>query len=215
MRGIGTQLCKICETRRPRRFCPGVHGDICAICCGESREQTVHCPLTCEYLQEARKHEEPPAFDSATFPNSDIRVTEEFLRAHEPLCLMISVSLLQAALETPDAVDYDVREALEALVKTYRTLQSGLVYETRPTNPIAAAIAEKVQTTAVDFQERAQKAAGVERVRDTEILGVLAFLQRMELQQNNGRRLGRSFVDFLRVNFPRTAPEEAAPSLLI
>ena len=57
--------CAICETRRPRRFCPGVRGDICSICCGTEREVTVDCPLDCEYLQEARRHDKARSHGSA------------------------------------------------------------------------------------------------------------------------------------------------------
>lgn len=201
--------------RRPRRSCPGVRGDICAICCGTGREETIHCPLDCEYLQEARKHEIPPVADPKTFPNADIRISEEFLREHEPLLLWISVRILRTALEAPNVVDSDIREALEALVKTYRTLQSGLVYETRPANPLAAGICMHVQTAVDEYRQEMQKSTGMQALRDTEVLGILAFLQRMEIQQNNGRRLGRAFVDFLRMHFPQTSePEPAAPLLI-
>ena len=47
------------------------------------------------------------------------------------------------------------------------------------------------------------------------VLGVLAFLQRMEIQHNNGRRWGRAFVDFLRVHFPKVDEPEAAAPLVI
>jgi hypothetical protein len=192
-----------------------VRGDICAICCGTEREQTVHCPLECEYLQESRKHEEPPLADAETFPNKDIRVTEQFLREQEHLLMFISVTLLQAALSTPGAVDNDVKEALDALVRTYRTLQSGLYYDSRPTNPIAAAIYARVQEEVQQLRKREGENAGMHTIRDADVLGICAFLQRMEIQQNNGRRLGRAFVDFLRLHFPQTAAPEAAPSLII
>src|SRR5215212_6262711 len=67
--------CAICETRRPRRFCPGVRGDICSVCCGTEREVTVDCPFECEYLQQSRHHEKPAPLDSPALPNQDIRVT--------------------------------------------------------------------------------------------------------------------------------------------
>jgi hypothetical protein len=38
------------------------------------------------------------------------------------------------------------------------------------------------------------------------------FLQRLELQHNNGRRRGRAFASFLNTWFP--APTPAAPALL-
>jgi hypothetical protein len=142
--------------------------------------------------------------DEATFPNRDIRVTEQFLRDHEPVLLFMSVTLLKAAFATPGAVDNDVRDALDSLVRTYRTLESGLYYESRPTNPIAASIQVRVQDEVEKFRKEMAEQTGMNRLRDADFLGVLAFLQRMEIQQNNGRRLGRAFLDFLRSNFPET-----------
>jgi len=43
--------------RKEKRFCPAVHGRICAQCCGEEREVTIDCPSECVYLQQAREHE--------------------------------------------------------------------------------------------------------------------------------------------------------------
>jgi len=114
--------CRICETRKPRRYCPGVRADICSPCCGAEREMTVDCPLDSEYLREARLHEKPPEVDAAAYPNKDVRLTEEFLRDHEQLLVYTGAKLMEAALETGGAVDDDVREALESLIRTYRTL---------------------------------------------------------------------------------------------
>src|SRR4051812_26369368 len=93
-------LCKICGKRRARRSCPAVRGDICTICCGTEREVSLSCPLSCEYLQEAHKREQPVPLEGQP-ANADIRVTEEFLRDHEELFLFATYSLLQAALRTP------------------------------------------------------------------------------------------------------------------
>src|SRR5215813_5720042 len=103
--------CKICETRPPRRFCPAVEDQICSLCCGREREMTFNCPLECEYLQEARKHERPAPVNPDQFPNQDIRVTDKFLRENEALLLQLGRSVMTAALDTPGAVDNDVREA--------------------------------------------------------------------------------------------------------
>ena len=203
--------CQICETRRPRRYCPGVRGDICTICCGTEREVTVDCPLECEYLQDARRHDRPPAVNPDDFPNQDIRVSDIFLREHEPLMLFLGSSVLDAALRTPGAIDYDVREALEALIRTHRTLESGMYYETRPNNPIAGHICQLVQAAAAEFRQHEQQELGMTRTRDADILGGLVFLQRLELDRNNGRRRGRAFLDFLRGHFP-TASGQRAPA---
>jgi hypothetical protein len=39
------------------------------------------------------------------------------------------------------------------------------------------------------------------KTRDTDVLAVLAFLQRLEIDRNNGRKRGRAFIDFLRTQF--------------
>src|SRR5438552_11464402 len=123
-------LCKICGKRRARRACPAVHGDICALCCGTEREVTLTCPLECEYLREAHRREKPTPVPDSQLANPDIVLNEEFLQMHEEFLAVCSYSLVQAALRTSGAVDSDVMEALEALMQTHRTLESGLYYET-------------------------------------------------------------------------------------
>ena len=209
--------CAICHTRRPRRFCPGVHGEICTTCCGTEREVTIDCPLDCAYLREAHQHEKKEPADPSSFPNQDIRVTEDFLRDHEPLLLFLAHSLLDATLATSGAVDFDVRAALDALVRTYRTLESGVYYETRPDNLIAANICRLLQAEIDEFRKQEPEKTGMTQTRDADILGLLVFLQRLELDNNNGRKRSRAYLDFLSGFFPgeplATAP--ASPSLIV
>lgn len=155
----------------------------------------MNCPLDCQYLREARKHEKLPEIDPAQLPNSDLQIDESFLERHEALLILIASALGKAALETSGAVDRDVREALDSLVRTYRTLQSGLLYDAKPDNPIAARIHTAVQERLQEISERL--GAHNETLRDADVLGVIAFLQRMELQTSNGRPKGRAFIDFL------------------
>ena len=206
----GDVLCRICNKRRPRRYCPGVSGDICPICCGTEREVTVNCPLECSYLQDARLREKLPDVDPRTFPNADIRVDEEFLRRNEPLLILLASDIAKAALDE-SAYDSDVREALDGLVRTGRTLQSGLIYESRPDNLIAARIQAAVQDDLAKLRERAAEHG--QNIPDNAILGVSAFLQRLEIQHNNGRPKGRAFIDFLRQFFhPAAAPASVEPA---
>ena len=97
--------CAICETRRPRRFCPGVRGDICSICCGTEREVTVDCPLDCEFLQEARRHEKAPQPRSgADSPTGTSRSPRSFWRTNEQLLTFLGRSTVShAALQVPRA----------------------------------------------------------------------------------------------------------------
>src|SRR5579862_4586105 len=206
--------CKICDTRKPRRYCPGVSGEICSLCCGQEREVSISCPLDCPYLVEARQHEKPRQLDPAEIPNQDVHVTEQFLREHEPLLMFLSSRLLEASFSAAGAVDSDVREALESLIRTYRTLESGLYYETRPTNLIAAGIHQRMQEAVESLRkELAEKNAMP--LRDVEILGTLVFLQRVELHESNGRPRGRAFIDYLRTYFPQSEGSLAPSSPLI
>jgi hypothetical protein len=208
--------CAICQKRRPRRFCPGVSGDICTICCGTEREITVSCPLDCPYLRDARAHERVSLVDPDKFPNQDIRVTDDFLREHEPLLIFSGRSLAEAAAGTNGAIDYDVRDALNSLIRTYRTLQSGVYYETRPDNAIASALFTHVQEALAEYRREETENLGMTRTRDADILGVFVFLQRLEFDRNNGRARGRAFLDFLRGFFPgEKAPVPSTSSLVL
>jgi hypothetical protein len=193
--------CAICHIRKPRRFCPGVRGDICTICCGTEREVTVDCPWDCAYLQEARKHERSAPVNPDGFPNQDIRVSEEFLRDHEPLLVATARGLMRAAFDTAGAVDLDVREALDALIRTCRTLQSGVYYETRPDNALADRIRRYTQSAIEEYREHETEPPGMPRSRDVDVLTTLVFLQRLELDRHNGRPRGKAFLDFLRSFF--------------
>jgi hypothetical protein len=205
--------CVICNVRRPRRYCPGVSGNICPVCCGTEREVTVSCPLDCPYLREARAREKEPEVDPSEFPNPEIKVEENFLRRNEPLLIFLAGGLAKAALAEGHAIDSDVREALESMVKTYLTLQSGLVYEMRPDNPIAARIQSRTQERIKEIEALLRENNST--LRDSDVLGVLVFLQRLEVQKNNRRPKSRAFVDFLREFFPPEPAKQQESSLII
>jgi hypothetical protein len=192
-----------------------VAGDICSPCCGAEREVTVDCPFVCEYLQESRRREKP-AESQARVLHKDIRIPERFLEEHEALLVFLGRTLLSTALATPGTVDFDVREALDALVRTYRTLDSGVYYESVPDNSLAAAIFHAVQNGVLQFRENERQQGGIARTRDSDVLGLLVFLARVENDRNNGRKRGRSFLDGLR-GFLTVEPQpaERPPSSLL
>jgi len=202
--------CAICQTRRPRRFCPGVRGDICTLCCGTEREVSVDCPLDCEYLREAHKHEKPIPIEPATLPNRDVVVSEEFLQANEEFLIWLGGALGRAALRTPEIVDFDIREALEASIRTCRTLESGLLYESLPANPLAAGLCRALREAIAEFRKAEAERLGMHKTRESTVLRLLVFLQHFELSYNNGRRKGRAFLDAL-MDFYPAEPEALLP----
>ena len=212
-RGV-SELCRICEKRRPRRFCPGIHGRICPLCCGEQREVTIDCPFSCEFLAQARRREPPVELRPEAMPNRDIAVSEAFLREHEPLILLSGRILFESAARVPGAIDADLREALAAMIKTYRTRESGLIYESRPANPLAAAIQQGFEQQLRTAREQMAERAGFHAVRDREVLGALVFWERLALQSDNGRRRGRAFLQLLSGFLP-PPPPPAASNLIV
>lgn len=208
-------VCKICEKRRARRACPAVQGDICTLCCGTEREVSLGCPLDCEYLQEAHQHEKPVSITEDQISYPDVKVTEEFIREHEELMLFSVYSLVQAALKTAGAIDADVMAALEALIQTQRTLQSGLVYETRAENTIAAAVQRAFTSSLADYQKLREEREGLSAFRNSDVLSVLVFLHRLGQQNQNGRPRGRMYLDLLRQMTPDMGVEESAPSIIL
>jgi len=148
--------------------------------------------------------------DPKTLPHPEIELTDAFLKAQQPLAIVAGRLLLVAALETPGAVDLDMRDALDALTRTYKTADSGLVYESRPANGIAAAVADRFQREVQQFREHMAQQSGAHTVRDKDLLGVLVFWQRMEWQRNNGRRKGRAFVESLFSLLPPPPEQQTA-----
>jgi len=213
---VGRVVCPLCETRPVRRACPGVRNDICSVCCGTEREQTIDCPLDCEYLIAARENEKRPQLDEAAMPDPDVRVTDYFLNEHAALVVVIGQAIFSAAMQTPGVVDSDVAEAMAALVQTYRTAQSGLIYESRPANPIAAAVQATVQAQIAAFREEVARRSGTHSVRDVDVLGVIVFWRRVCWSAMNGRRKGRAFLSRLLRDLPPVqAAAEATESRLI
>ena len=214
-----TTPCKLCEKRRARRHCPASEGEICPQCCGAERENSLSCPSSCEFLKEARFHEQPPPISKDQVPNRDVRVTEQFLAEREALVFTLALAV-KRALEAVDGVDFDAREALDSQIRKYRALEAGLVVDSRPPNTYAAAIQQKLDETIDELRkgEAAQRAAESHaivqqpandlKLRDADMLGVLVFLQRLEMQYNNGRRRGKAFRDFLASYLPEPTSTE-------
>jgi hypothetical protein len=191
-----------------------VHSGICPQCCGKEREHTLTCPLDCIYLMEARAHEKRAGLGPEQFPYKEIRISENFLRDHEDLLTATAQAVAGAALQTPGAVDQDARQALDALVRTYKSLESGIYYQTLPDAPVAQAIMSRVQERIQQFREEETRRLGLSRTRDADVRDILVFLLRMALDEDNGRRLGRRFLGLLHRHF-RPAEAVAASPLIV
>jgi hypothetical protein len=171
----------------------------------------VECPLECEFLREARRHEKAAARNETEFPNRDIQVSEKLVLANEQLLTFLSLTIFRTAMQVPGVVDGDVLEALDGLIRTYRTLASGVYYESRPNSLLADSVYGAVQDGLAEYRNAEREELGLTKTRDADVLGLLVFLQHYALNRDNGRPRGRAFLDALRELHP-PAPETSGSS---
>jgi len=201
--------CAICKTAKAKRFCPGINEEICTACCGAGREETIDCPLTCGYLAEAHKHEKKFPQDPEAMPGKDLELDDAFLRANEFLIVLLGSAMSEAVRAHPNATDADIVDAMDKLAATWRTLVSGIYYETKPVNPIALDIFDAARARVEDMRTRMKEAEVKEGLPENVILGVLVFLQRVAFGLYNGRKKCKAFLVFLSQFYVDMKKEEA------
>ncbi len=215
--------CAICHTRREKRFCPALHDRICPQCCGTEREVTIDCPSTCEYLQQARRHEAPRDI-STLDPNelfTSVEVRENFIYEREPLVVGLMFGIAKSARADRSINDRDAIAALTALVRSYQTLVgSGLHYEQPTASLPQQAISAELQNMVAEYRKVEEKNLGYATLKDSEVLQALVFILRTAQARTSGRSKSRAFLEMLQRQFPEressvVAPGEAAGSRLI
>jgi hypothetical protein len=194
--------CSFCETRKEKRFCPALHGRICAGCCGTHRELILDCPSDCSYLKQARGYDRlrPELFEDERW-FAHVEVEQDFLEAHPVLLQELMDSMMQSTLANSALRDRDVIDALTALVRSFETrAHSGLHYEPPCPSLVEQALIEEWREVIANYDEEGQ-AMGDPHLRDSDALKVLVFVLRLALDRSSGRPLSRGFLDFLRTEF--------------
>lgn len=191
----GMAICTICDARKGKRYCTARGEDICTQCCATEREVSINCPFSCVYLRESRLHEKRQ-FDEAGMPHRDVQVDSEFMQRSEMVLMLLAAFLNKALQPVPNATDKDAREALEALVATYRKGEN-----VDPEGEIAKGIVERFREKMNPFvAELQEREAGP--FADSAFLGVLVFMARVAYGYDNGKPLSRAYVHYLRATFP-------------
>ncbi len=153
--------------------------------------------------------------DPEQLPNQDIQVSEKLLDENPALLTFMARTLLSAALDLPGVVDPDVREALDALIRTYRTLESGVYYESMPANLLAANVHRRMQENLAEFRRHETQQLGVTKTRDAHVLAYLVFLHRVALTYTRSRPRSRAFIGALLAGYGGVAEASPADSPLI
>lgn len=136
-------LCPLCGTRKPKRFCPALDRQICAVCCGTKRLTEINCPSTCGYLSSARAH--PPAIVQRR-QERDLRFLLPILsglseQQYRLLVFFQGITLEHAASALPSLLDGDVAEAASTVAATLETAGKGIIYQHQATSAPAQRLA--------------------------------------------------------------------------
>ncbi|MGH9742332.1 MAG: B-box zinc finger protein, partial [Candidatus Acidiferrum sp.] len=201
--------CPICEKRKAERFCPAKGEKICAVCCGKEREVSIDCPPDCSYLIAAHRYEDQHQRAlPEDAPLLDVKVSQDLIYTHQDALSGLAFALAAYSAANRGVTDADVLAALQALAETYRTLESGIIYEKPPDAPVPRELYIALGKTLNEAKEHSGQRssssafAGPAPIKDSEIFSLLVFLYRMGLLRTNGRPRSRRFLEFLRGQFP-------------
>ena len=200
--------CAICETRKEKRFCPAVHGKICAVCCGTEREVTLDCPSTCPYLLQARQHEKHRSLEAIDPKEvfADVVISEEAAHRHEPLLAGVLFAVAHWARSDRTLNDRDAISTLQALARRYQMLSdSGLHAPASGVGPAQQALAARVDELVTEYRRTEEKHLGYPTLRDRNVFEALVFLLRMAHVRTSGRPRSRAFLDLVFEKFPEAA----------
>lgn len=136
-------------------------------------------------------------------PFLDERVPQEILHTHQQLMAALAFQTAKFASNEASAADPDLIAALAALAATYKTLQSGLLYERVPEIPVQRDLYLALSQFLTEIKQKAAASGQAAALRDAAIFQVIVFLYRMGLLRSNGRPRSRRFIEFLRAQFPQ------------
>ena len=144
---MSAETCPLCRRRRPRRACPALGHQICAVCCGTKRLREIRCPSDCTYLVSARTH--PPAVVQRQ-QERDARfllpVIDGLGRRQYQLFFVVQATIQRLAETDELPVNDDVvRDTAQALAATFETASKGIIFEHRPSSLPAERLARELK----------------------------------------------------------------------
>ncbi|HMH80717.1 MAG TPA: hypothetical protein VK514_10875, partial [Candidatus Acidoferrum sp.] len=109
----------------------------------------------------------------------------------------------------------DVLAAVAALAGTYKTLQSGLLYEKVPEIPMERDLYLALTKFLDEIKKEAIEKGNSAAVKDSSVFHVAVFLYRMGSLRSNGRPRSRRFIEFLCGQFPQSQPKPEEPRIVV
>jgi hypothetical protein len=182
--------CPLCRARKPRRGCPAVGQEICAVCCGTKRLTEIACPADCVFLLSAQRH---PAAAVKRQQERDLNWLMATLgplseRQLELFFLLQTIIIRHKPAAMASLVDADVAEATGSLAATFETASRGVLYEHQATSPAAEALRRELKDVLTEV-------IGSDSRLEREAIDVLRGIERAAKHDTPG--LGAGAVEYL------------------
>ncbi len=188
------RTCPLCETRKAKRFCPAKQVRICPVCCGKKREVEIDCPADCVYLHSGREYERARRARLGAGGQLTERLWSRAFRDRNlELITGLWAAIDQSRSQSPALVDADVREVLERLLRTYRTLEVGLYYDHVPDTLNQQFLYESMKYFLEQRQNPEDLSASSPKTGD--VLDCLQMTLEMANLSDSSRPRSREFLD--------------------
>lgn len=167
-----TMPCPLCRLRQPRRQCPALGREICAVCCGTKRLVEITCPADCGYLAAAQAH--PPALVRRQQERdlAFVMAMREGLSERESDLYWAVLTFIAGVRSDPPIklIDADLAEGAASLAATYETANRGLIYEHRPQSLAAQRLVRDLKAFLAQLVAEADASAARNLERDAPVV---------------------------------------------
>ena len=190
------RTCPLCQARKAKRFCPAKQAHICPVCCGQKREVEIDCPSDCVYLHSGREYERARRFRQGEAVQLTERLwSKAFQTRNMELLMGLWTTIDQSRSEFPSLVDADVREVLNRLTRTFRTLESGLHYDHVPDTFTQKALYGSLKSL-LD-KPRKPEDLSTSTPKTADVLDCLQLILEMAHRSDPSRPRSRDFLDWI------------------
>lgn len=205
--------CVVCGKVKGKRFCPAKKGQICPTCCGEKRVLEIPCPEDCQYLSSGLSYQLLKKRVGALQHEDDPLLRRKYYDVHSnypDILTGLEEAIIRFAQGLRSLRDRQVQDSVTLLLKTYKTEQSGLIYEHTGSDPIVNSLARDLKTF---LEEHRKLDQGQRFLKTGEVVNCLEVLL-ADIEYHIVEADQESYLRFVARSRPDLA-RSAAPNLII
>lgn len=211
-------VCRRCNKRSAKRYCPALRTKICAVCCAEERMIELACPESCQYLRDARTQAAEREHELRLKEVAEGRPRPEVSRRLLPALYAIDIGIVGAWRDKNVALgnldDREILAAVEITIKNLETEESGLIYEHHASSVRVEEVSHRIRAS---LDEIVRETQAEDRLRRSDLIKALNFARdsiRTHIRRNEAEPGPlRSYIRYISLFIPW--PEEATKPLII